>query len=156
MREYGVVINVSKCHFGREEVRFLGHIINTDGIKPVSEKVDAIANFKKPEIVCEFKRFLAMINFNRRFLPKAAAKQAIVQTYLKGNKRNDKTLIKWTSVTNNAFEECKQYLCNATLLAHPSATTPIAVVVDASDVAIGAALQQHTSDGWQPLAFFFT
>ncbi|GFY70888.1 retrovirus-related Pol polyprotein from transposon 297 [Trichonephila inaurata madagascariensis] len=30
----------------------------------------------------------------------------------------------------------------------------LAIVVDSSDTAVGAALHQQTSEGWQPLAFF--
>lgn len=154
LREYGVVINVAKCCFGKESVRFLGHLITKDGISPLPEKVDVIKNFPKPDLVCELKRFLAMINFYRRFLPNAAAKQALLQTYLKGNKKNDKSRIQWTPETVAAFDSCKNDLVNATLLAHPSSTATISVVVDASDMAIGAVLQQRTQDGWEPLAFF--
>jgi hypothetical protein len=42
----------------------------------------------------------------------------------------------------------------ATLLAHLDTTAPFALVTDASTSAIGAALQQHVQNAWQPLAFF--
>lgn len=154
LREYGVVINVAKCCFGKESVRFLGHMITKHGISPLPEKVDAISNFPKPDLVCELKRFLAMINFYIRFLPNAAAKQALLQSFLKGNKKNDKSRIPWTPETIAAFDSCKNDLVKAALLAHPSSTAPISVVVDASDLAIGAVVQQRTKDGWEPLAFF--
>ncbi|GBO37771.1 Retrovirus-related Pol polyprotein from transposon 17.6 [Araneus ventricosus] len=42
----------------------------------------------------------------------------------------------------------------ATVLYHPSVNATLAIVVDASDNAIGAALQQQVTTGWQPLAFY--
>ena len=41
----------------------------------------------------------------------------------------------------------------ATLLGHPEPTTALALFTDASDTAIGAALQQRVCDAWQPLTF---
>ena len=95
-----------------------------------------------------------MVNFYRRFLPQAADKQKILHSFQVGNKKNDKTKINWTKETENVFEEIKNDLANATLLAHPSVNDPLCVVVDASDTAVGAALQQYSNGIWKPLAFF--
>ena len=43
---------------------------------------------------------------------------------------------------------------SATLLHYPKSSAPTAVTVDASNVAIGAVLEQFTEGAWQPLAFF--
>ena len=48
---HGLVINASKCKFGIEELRFLGHYLTTQVIKPVDEKVAVINNFRGPETV---------------------------------------------------------------------------------------------------------
>ncbi|XP_058790930.1 uncharacterized protein LOC131664081 [Phymastichus coffea] len=40
------------------------------------------------------------------------------------------------------------------MLAHPVPGAPISIVVDASDFAIGGALQQRVNNAWQPLAFY--
>ena len=40
------------------------------------------------------------------------------------------------------------------MLAHPSATAPIAITSDASDYAVGAVYEQWVGGAWQPLAFF--
>ncbi|GFT92055.1 hypothetical protein NPIL_676931 [Nephila pilipes] len=72
----------------------------------------------------------------------------------KGAKKNDRTPILWSEDSAAAFEKCKKDLAEATVLYHPSADASLAIVVDASDTAVGAALHQQTSKGWQPLAFF--
>jgi len=53
-----------------------------------------------------------------------------------------------------AFEDCKGSLSRATLLTHPDSSATLALFTDASDIAIGTALQQHVCDAWQPLAFY--
>ena len=46
-------------------------------------------------------------------------------------------------------------LAEATTLAFPSSNLPTQIVVDASDIAIGAVLQQKHEEAWKPIAFFF-
>ncbi|BHF74694.1 hypothetical protein SprV_0501778100 [Sparganum proliferum] len=53
-----------------------------------------------------------------------------------------------------AFYKVKADLADATLLAHFSHDAPISLMVDASNVAVGAVLQQYLADRTQPLAFF--
>ncbi|GBM36932.1 hypothetical protein AVEN_172437-1 [Araneus ventricosus] len=68
--------------------------------------------------------------------------------------KNDKTPITWTNEAKNAFKKCKHDLAEATVLYHPSVSATLAIVVDASDNAVGAALQQQVTTGWQPLEFY--
>ena len=53
-----------------------------------------------------------------------------------------------------AFEDAKSALAGATMLTHLRCTTPTSLTVDASDLAVGAVLQQLVHGVWQPLAFF--
>ena len=40
-RERGLVLNKDKLRFRRMEMRFIGHLINSEGLKPDPEKVKA-------------------------------------------------------------------------------------------------------------------
>ena len=60
----------------------------------------------------------------------------------------------WTLELNMAFEEAKNALSQATLLHHPVPGARIALTTDASDIAIGAVLEQQVHGQWQPLAFY--
>lgn len=153
-REYGLTMNVSKCVFGQQQVRFLGHQITAAGVSPLSEKVAAIQDFQRPTIAKELRRFLNTINFYRRFIPHAVKNQSGLQKLIKGNTRNDNTPLEWTDEANAAFERCKDELANSVLLAHPAADAPLVLHVDASDNAVGAALHQVIEGGLQPLAFY--
>ncbi|KFD61280.1 hypothetical protein M514_26528 [Trichuris suis] len=53
----------------------------------------------------------------------------------------------------HAFEACKASLFRAILPAHPDPNAPLGLFTDASNIAIGASLQQHVVNSWQPIAF---
>lgn len=154
LEDYGLQVNLAKCEFAKDELKFLGHVINGEGIKPLSSKVEAIVNFPKPTLACELKRYMAMINFYRRFLPHAAEVQAKLQTLIVGNKKHDKTPLVWTKDTENAFEEFKTMLSNATMLAHPSKIGKLMVATDASSKSIGGVVHQVDNGKIRPLGFF--
>lgn len=153
LRDYGMVINVSKCVFGASEVTFLGYSISASGTKPLDTKVQAIKEFPPPKDVKTLRRFLGMANFYRRFLPNAAQLQAPLNALLTGAVKGS-TPISLTGDALKAFQDTKESLSNAALLAHPNCGAKLALVSDASDTAIGAVLQQLQDSVWQPLAFF--
>ncbi|GFU15630.1 hypothetical protein TNCV_3615491 [Trichonephila clavipes] len=155
LRSNGLKLNISKCVFGVTELIFLGHLITPDGIKPLPDKVQAVLDYKQPETVGSLRKFLGLLNFYRRFLPKAAEQQYLLSEFLKGSKgKKDSKPLNWSSEAITAFQRCKQALADAALLAHPSPSAPLALHVDASDYAIGGALHQVVDSELQSLAFF--
>lgn len=154
LQQNNLSINISKCHLGKDEVKFLGHLITPDGLRPLPEKIEVIKNFPLPTFAMELKRFLAMINFYRRFIPLAVKNQIPLQKLIIGNKKNDTTKIDWTEEGMQCFESCKNDLAENTLLAYPAVNAEIALYVDASDIAVGAVLHQITNGIAQPLGFF--
>ena len=62
--------------------------------------------------------------------------------------------LQWTDDATAAFQEIKDALVNATLLVHPQPDAPINIMTDASDIAIGAVLQQYLDGQWCPLSYF--
>lgn len=154
LKQYGLKLNPSKCILGKTSVPFLGCLITSSGVKPLPEKTKIILDFPKPNTISELKRFLAMVNFYRRFLPKAANTQAPLNEYLRDSKKNDKRPVPWSDETCAAFEKCKFDLANAATLCYHSPGQQLSLMVYASDIAIGAVLNAQTSIGCQPLAFF--
>ena len=73
LQEHGLVISLSKCQFGVNEIDFLGHHVNQQGVFPLPEKVDAIRSFPRPTTVKQLQEYLFMVNFYHRFVPSAAA-----------------------------------------------------------------------------------
>lgn len=106
LRKYGMTINLSKCVFGQNKVRFLGHMISPEGIAPLPERVQLLRDCERPKTARDLKRFIALMNYYRRFLPGAAENQLILQRLIKGNIKNDVSVIVWTDEANLAFEIC--------------------------------------------------
>ena len=48
-KKYEIIINQKKCIFGVEVVPFHGYLVNTDGITPLPDKVEAICKLERPE-----------------------------------------------------------------------------------------------------------
>ena len=49
LRKYGLIINVNKCVFGASEIQFLGQKINSKGVSPLQQKVEAVSKFSDPK-----------------------------------------------------------------------------------------------------------
>lgn len=104
---------VFECNFGQSEVQLLGFIINSSGCRPPTDRVTAIENYTKPETICELRRFLGIINFNRRCIPNAAQLQAPLNDFLTNSRKNDKWKVPWTPEAENAFSMCKRSVSEA-------------------------------------------
>lgn len=150
----GITINLSKSIFGKSEIDFLGYRVTSQGISPLPEKVQAIAEYPKPTTVEELRRFLGMINFYRSHLPNAAEQHAKLNKFIHSSKKRDKTQIEWDEEADDAFEKCKVSLQNAVTLTHPVENAPLALMTDASNTCVGAVLQQKVSNKWRPLGYF--
>ena len=98
--------------------------------------------------------FFSNAEFYRRFLPNSASTQYRLNEFLKDWKKNDKRPITWTAETISAFEKCKTDLQHAATLSFYSPGQKLSLMVDASDIVIGAVLQTHSDHGPQPLGFF--
>ena len=68
----GVTFNHGKCEFRRTELKFLGHIVNKEGIHADPDKTAAIVNMKPPNNVSELRRFMGMANQMEKFTPRLA------------------------------------------------------------------------------------
>ena len=154
LRQYGVVINLSKCSFGVSELTFLGHHVDAQGIRPLPEKVQAVRDFPQPTSYKRLRSFLGLINFYRRFVPNCADILAPLTNLLAKQGKGSRKPLVWSPEGSKSFIEAKEALSRATMLAHPSTDAPISVMTDASDVAVGGVLQQLTDDSWQPIAFY--
>nr|VZI16354.1 unnamed protein product [Spirometra erinaceieuropaei] len=147
---YGVIINAAKCEFGVPSLIFLGHEVNSDGIKPVPEKVSVISTFPVPTTISQLRRFLWMVNYYHHFLPHGATILQPLNSLLTHSK---KTLV-MTEEAVTSFNDVKAALADATLLAHPRSDAQLTLMADASSTAVGASLQQTVGGVLQPLAFF--
>ena len=151
--KFGVCVNISKCEFGNRSISFLGHLVSSEGIKPLPDKIDAIQNYPLPTTAKQLRRYLGMIQYYNRFIPKAADFLAPLNDMLRGNVKNSNKL-SWSAKSETAFVDSKTLLASSSLLVYPDSLSPVAIFTDVSDAAIGAVLQIKRNGVWCPVAFF--
>ena len=146
----GLVIQRSKCQLGKSSLEFLGYMVDQNGITPLPEKVAAIRACTQPTTVKELQRFLGMVNYYRKFLPRAASHLFHLFEALKGKPKS----LTWTPECQQSFDATKDALANAAMLFHPRKGAQLALTTDASNAAVGGVLEQRGPRGWEPLAFY--
>ena len=153
LRQYGLVLNIDKCEFGKSEIEFLGYKVTSEGITPLPSRVSIIQDFPKPVTAKQLRSFLGIVCYYHRFVKSCAE---ILQPLhrLVSNSRNKQSRIVWDDETTNSFELIKSELASGTLLAHPRHSSPLSLLTDASKIGMGAVFQQHIDGKWQPLGFY--
>ena len=154
LQQHGLVIHPGKCEFGQDAVHFLGHLVTTEGIAVLPEKVDALNKIPQPSTRRQVREFVGLVNFYRRFIPRCSSILQPLTDLLAGPKQPKSAAVALSESAIRAFTSAKEALAKATLLAHPSSQASLRLVVDASDIGVGGALEQLRDGTWQPLSFF--
>lgn len=68
LHESGLVVSLDKCHFCKSELKYLGYIVDSAGLRPDPGKVEAILNIPPPKNVSEIRRFIGTASWYRRFI----------------------------------------------------------------------------------------
>lgn len=63
-------LNKNKAGLRQLEVPFIGHILTPQGLKPDPRKVNAIVNMPDPTDAQSLRRFLGMVNYLAKFVPR--------------------------------------------------------------------------------------
>ena len=150
LHDNGLVCRPDKCILSVSQVEFLGHIVSNDGIRPNSTKVEAIERFPRPTTVKGVQEFLGLVNYYGRFVPNAAGHLAPLYDAIAGRNKD----FVWTDACTSAFEDAKSALAHAATLSYPVPGQPISLTTDASNVAVGACLEQTINGYARPIAFF--
>ena len=149
VEEAGMTLNKDKCVFGVQEVKFLGHILNKDGIGVDPEKEKAIREMPAPTDRKGLQRFLAMVNYLSRFSPLISEVEVPLREL--DRKKNDWV---WLEIHQKSFEKVKEIITSSPLLALFDYNKKHRVTADASYHSLGAALLQEQESGeWKPVAY---
>ena len=154
LQQHGLDILPGKCAFGQDAVHFLGHLVTTEGIAVLPEKVDALNKIPQPSTRRQVREFVGLVNFYRRFTPPFSSMLQPLTDLLAGPKQPKSAAVALSESAIRAFTSAKEALAKATVLGHPSSKASFGLVVDASDIGVGGALEQLRDGTWQPLSFF--
>lgn len=147
LRTVNLKLNPMKCDFLKKEMLYLGHVVTDNGVLPDPEKISAIKNYPIPRSTDEVKRFVALANYYRKFIPKFAEIAHSLNNLCRKNVQ-----FNWNSDAQKAFDTLKECMSTPPVLQYPdlSHKNQFIVQTDASGYAIGAVLSN--GDG-RPVAY---
>jgi hypothetical protein len=140
--DHGLEFRLDKCYFLQDQIRYLGYLVSSAGIRPNPENVDCVKKFPVPTCSKDVQRFLGLASYFRRFIPSFSIKARVLYDLIRKNaafKFGDDELV--------AFETLKDSLVDAPLLAIYSPLLETELHCDASSKGFGAILLQKQDDG---------
>ncbi|KAK3735966.1 hypothetical protein QZH41_003831 [Actinostola sp. cb2023] len=143
-REVKLKLNKDKMNLKREEVKFMGHIITANGLKPDPAKVSAIQEMPRPTCKKELMTLLGFISYLSKFLPRLSD---VVQP-LRDLTAKDAQFL-WSHQHDKAFQEVKELVVQHPVLKYYNIEEEVTLQCDASEFGLGATLLQNG----QPVAF---
>ncbi|KAJ9543217.1 hypothetical protein OSB04_022924 [Centaurea solstitialis] len=138
LRKERLYAKFSKCAFWLEEVQFLGHVVNREGIKVDPSKIEAVMSWEVLTTPTEIWSFLGLAGYYRRFI-QDFSKIAVPLTRL--TKKSEPFV--WGSEQQTAFETLRRKLCEAPVLTLPEGVEDMTVYCDASRLGLGCVLMQR-------------
>lgn len=158
-----------KCHFALGELRYLGHLVNGQGVRPDPKKVATLDAWNPPldlvselnavdtsrqhavvlrkRIVAAVRSFVGFMQYFSRFIPRFSHLAALLHDQTKDNAPD------WTDDCTHAWNQLRVCLSRSTLMFHPDFDLPFHVFFDASIRGIGGLVAQEHDSVMQPVAF---
>ena len=172
LKDYGLKLSPEKCHFFKSSVKYLGHVVDAQGVHTDPEKISALKTWPCPTNREELERFLGFAGYYRRFVegyskiakPLNALKAGCNRPRKRGKayKRpcpkgpvNSRVPFgdEWTSECNLAFKTLVERLTSAPILAFADPKLPYVLHTDASGEGLGAALYQEQDGKLKVIAY---
>lgn len=150
LSEAGLRLKRDKCKFFQNEIKYLGHTVNKNGVKKTKDRTEAILQTPQPTNITEVRAFAGLVNYYGRFIKNIADIMCPIYNLLKKNEP-----FEWNNACSQAFEKIKRGIAHDVTLSHFNPDWPIILETDASEKGIGGALSHKLPDGTErPIAFF--
>lgn len=140
LKAANLTINFEKSQFFRTKLKYLGYIVDSNGLNADPEKVESIMNYPTPSNRKEVRRFLGTASWYRRFIPNFSAIAGPLNKLTSQGKTAPP--FSWSPAADEAFNKLKSCLISAPILSCPDYAKAFEVHTDASDYGIGAVLTQ--------------
>ena len=145
LRKESLYANLKKCTFGVDKVVFLGFVVSSNGVHVDETKIEAIKTWPQPTNLQQVRSFLGLAGFYRRFVKDFSTIASPLHALSKKN-----APFVWGPSQDTSFNELKNFLTHAPVLALPNFDKPFEIHCDASGNGIGGVLTQEK----RPIAYF--
>ncbi|UYV81900.1 hypothetical protein LAZ67_21000072, partial [Cordylochernes scorpioides] len=137
-KENGLKFDKTKTQLMQPTERYLGHIVSTEGIRPLESKVKAILDMPRPQDKKALQRFLGMVTYLAKFLPNLSDKTANMRLLLR---KNEPWV--WNDLRDRDYRDLKLQLTSAPCLRHFDPKLDIEISTDASSNGKFTAFTDH-------------
>ncbi|CAF4441806.1 unnamed protein product, partial [Rotaria magnacalcarata] len=143
IQQSGLTLKIDKCHFCKTQLKYLGHIVSKEGIRPDPDKLNAVREYPVPTKLKAVRTFLGLSSYYRRFIKSYAT---IAEPLIALTRHSDLKSFQWSEACQNSFETLRQRLIEAPIISYPRFDQPFILQLDASDVGLSAILAQKLID----------
>ena len=144
----GMVLNTKKCKIAKSSVKYLGMVLDRQGIRIDQTRINDIHAVRPPSTVKQLQSFLGMTNYVSAFIRGYTDITAPLRELLKRD-----TAFVWQERQQRAFDSLRSALTAAPVLSLFNPEKPIILSGDASQYGLGAVLLQEGDGGVQPVAY---
>lgn len=130
-------------------MKFLGHVVNEDGVSTDPDKTQVIREWVVPKNVTEVRSFLGLCSYYRKFIKNFAS----VAKPLHKLTEKGRTFL-WTEECDESFRTLKELLTSPPILAYPDRTGLFVLDTDASESGLGAVLSQIQNDQEKVICYY--
>ena len=149
LQQNGLRVKPAKCKFLQPSVEYLGHRIDASGVHTTMKKVEAIKRAPTPQNIQQLRAFLGLLHYYGKFIPNLSSILHPLNLLLKSQ-----SSWKWSQACAKAFQQAKDKLAGAPVLAHYDTTRKLKLATDASSYGIGAVISYTYEDGSErPIAY---
>ena len=143
-RSMNLKLNKKKLRLRLEQVIYMGHSVTSEGLRPDSMKVEAIARMPRPDDKRAVQRLRGCVNYLSRFMPTISE---VSEPPRKLTEKN--ALFLWESQQEEAFQSIKHMIRSTPVLKYYDVASETTIQCDASESGLGAMLLQNR----QPVVF---
>lgn len=110
-RENNLKLNRNKCKIRMMEIKYIGHILSTQGLKSDEEKIRVVTQLPKPKNKQELQRFLGMVQYLAKFIPNLSETSAPLRKLLEKD-----TAWHWEDAQDRSIEKLKHMIAHSPIL----------------------------------------
>ncbi|CAF1234579.1 unnamed protein product [Rotaria sordida] len=155
LQSHNLTLNSTKCEIAKQTIEYLGHVINSTTITPLTDKIKSIILLPEPRLLAQANRFIDALSWYRKFIPQFASMATPVHAVINLLKSH-RHKFKWVPEQSKSFNDLKQLLASHPLLLNfPDDTQPVLLSTDASKVGLGGILYQEINNVKKILYYYF-
>ncbi|KAG5888185.1 hypothetical protein JTB14_016401 [Gonioctena quinquepunctata] len=148
LKEANITVSIEKCQFCRPQMKYLGYVVDRNGLHVDPDKVRAMLELPTPTNVTEVRRVVGTFSWYRRFIPDFSSVIAPITALLRKS-----TSFHWSEESASAFRRVKECLVSAPILSCPDYSREFVVQTDASGYGVGAVLTQPHDEGDRVISY---